>query len=87
MSELHIVKCLPHFFSSVWDDIKPFEIRANDRNYRSGDYLIQREFLMPEGKFTGRMVIQRIGYMTDYNQPDQQVVFATETLEKFDGEI
>lgn len=70
----HEFKTWPAFFQAVFDNIKTFEIRKNDRGVKVGDVLKLREF--EEGKgYTGRQVFRKVTYITDFGQPDGQVVF------------
>ena len=48
---LHHLKTLPTFYQAVIDGKKPFEIRNNDRNFKSGDYIILEEW---NNRYTGR---------------------------------
>jgi hypothetical protein len=64
MSRIHELKCWPVPFDAVWNGRKPYEIRKNDRDYRTGDVLRLREW-SPEGKqYTGREVSTEVAYMT-----------------------
>jgi len=40
----HELKCWASVFSEKWHNKKNWEIRLNDRNYKIGDILIEREF-------------------------------------------
>lgn len=60
----HDVKCVPPFFQEVWDGRKLFEVRKDDRDYQTGDTIIQHEYgpdSYPE--YSGRKVIAEIGYV------------------------
>lgn len=39
----HELKTDPAVFGNTWDGYKPWEIRFNDRDYKSGDDLVLRE--------------------------------------------
>ena len=61
MAREHELKCLPGFFREVWTEKKKFEIRKDDRGYRSGDRVLLREF---DGEqYTGREVMADILYI------------------------
>ena len=63
----HTVKCVPPFFEEVWTGRKGFEIRLNDRDFRDGDTIIQREYLPDAQEYTGRETAHRVGYvLRDY---------------------
>jgi hypothetical protein len=60
----HVVKCHPEPFEALWRGRKVHEIRKNDRDYRVGDELRQREWLPEEGVFTNREVRALVTYVT-----------------------
>lgn len=76
----HELKILKPFFQSVIDGDKKFEVRDNsDRGFQKGDLVRLRE--VEEGgivhvRFTGRNQNVKITYVSSYNQPRNQVVFA-----------
>ena len=70
MSATHSLKCHPVPFQALWDGLKPYEVRHNDRGFEVGDTLILSE-LTPPGEWepvsetcTGRTVTARVTYMT-----------------------
>ena len=75
----HELKILPAFFEAVIRGEKKFEIRDNrDHGFQKGDTVLLRE-LKPTvaiTAYTGRQQLIEITYVSDYNQPDNQVVFA-----------
>lgn len=48
----HDLKILPKYFEDVLSGIKTFELRENDRNFKTEDMLRLREF--SDGEYTGR---------------------------------
>lgn len=74
----HKLKTWPEYFQAVIDCKKTFEIRKNDRNFQVGDELLLQEWEPAKGKYTGRQAIALVNYMTDFGQPDGQVVMAIE---------
>ncbi len=75
---LHKLKTLPAFFEAVVNGYKTFEIRDNsDKGFQKGDMVnlieIQNGFV--NDKQTGREQLVEITYVSDYNQPHNQVVF------------
>lgn len=52
---VHVLKCMPHFFGPLEDGSMTFAIRRNDRRYQVGDILIHREY-DPAFGHTGREV-------------------------------
>lgn len=61
---IHDLKILPEHFLPVQEGLKKAEVRYNDRDFKTGDYLILREYL-PETGYSGRLVQRRIGHVTD----------------------
>jgi ASC-1-like (ASCH) protein len=72
----HILKIMPVFFEAVADGSKTFEIRINDRNYKEGDAI---ELHHPNGR---NIIKASIGFLTDYGQIDNVVVFSLLNIEK-----
>lgn len=59
--QLHELKILPEYFSGVWDGIKPFELRRDDRDYQVGDELLLREW--DGNDYTGSFIKVCITYI------------------------
>lgn len=59
----HDLKILPKYFEDVLSGIKTFELRENDRNFKTEDMLRLREF--SDGEYTGREVLKRITYILE----------------------
>jgi hypothetical protein len=56
----HDVKCVNPYFSDIWNGVKDFEIRYNDRRYAAGDRLVLHEYVpgAPDvGKYTDRVIV------------------------------
>ncbi len=71
----HRVKCWPGYFAAIIDGQKRFEVRANDRDYQTGDTITLCEW-DEATLYTGREVTFTIGYMTTFSQREGYVVFA-----------
>lgn len=71
----HKLKIDQEYFDAVADEVKNFEIRYNDRNFRVGDNILLQE-ITKEKKYTGREIIGVITYITEYEQKDGYVVFS-----------
>lgn len=58
---VHELKILPEYFEQVKNGNKTFEIRKDDRNYDTLDYLYLREYW--KGRYTGRETMKQITYV------------------------
>jgi hypothetical protein len=71
----HELKILPEYFKAVVAGTKKFEIRNNDRDYHEGDLVVLREW-GPDFGYTGYVITKKIGFITNYAQTDDYVVFS-----------
>lgn len=70
---IHELKISPEYFDAVAQDIKPFEVRKNDRDFKVGDILKLSEFIpcIPGewnalgGSYTSRQTCKVITYILD----------------------
>lgn len=60
MANTHQIKTMKPFFKAVWEGTKTFEIRYNDRNYKTGDILELME--VSNNAFTGRKIVALVTY-------------------------
>lgn len=60
----HFLKTWLEPFAASWAELKPYEVRKNDRDYRVGDRLHLREFDPLTNVFTGRVVVADVTYIT-----------------------
>lgn len=59
----HELKTWPEYFQAVWDGIKPFDLRKNDRDYKIGDLLLLKEWSPQTESYTGRHIGCTISYV------------------------
>jgi uncharacterized protein YqfB (UPF0267 family) len=82
----HKLKILPSFYKAVVSGSKKFEIRDNsDRGFQCGDTVTLQEFSPEENKIfqiTGKSINVKITYVSDYLQPQNQVVFCFDLIDK-----
>ena len=60
----HALKTLPQYFKLIESGEKTFEVRKNDRNFKSGDKLLIQEY-DPEKGYTGKEWEGNITYLMD----------------------
>jgi ASC-1-like (ASCH) protein len=71
----HLLKTWPEYFQAVKDGLKTFEIRVNDREFKVGDVVKLVEYDNETDTLTGDSLYVKITYITDFGQPEHQVVF------------
>lgn len=77
---IHDLKITPVFFHQQQLGLKPFEIRFNDRDFKTGDQLLLNEF-DPVGQiYTGRSLLVEVTFLTSFMQKDGYVVMATKLI-------
>lgn len=60
----HELKTDPSAFDALWDEIKSYELRKNDRKFKVGDILDLRDFDAELGTYGGRWIIAEVTHMT-----------------------
>lgn len=67
--EEHELKTWPEWYEPSLTDLKPYEIRKHDRDYKVGDILRLREYQPPSsgfpGSYTGRWMRRRITFILE----------------------
>lgn len=59
----HVVKCWPEYFKAIQSGEKTFDLRFDDRDYQIGDDLVQEEFRVGVGEYTGRELRCKITFI------------------------
>jgi len=59
----HELKSWPEYFKAVRADVKRFEIRKNDRNFKVCDLITLREWDPKTKEYTGRWSLHEITYV------------------------
>ncbi|MBM7688432.1 RNA-binding protein [Enterococcus ureilyticus] len=77
---VHELKIDREYFIAVLEDLKKFEIRFNDRDFKVGDIVILKEIDKVNRKPTGRQIKTKITYITNYEQKNNYVVFGIEKV-------
>lgn len=68
----HELKILDNYFDAVDSNIKPFEVRKNDRDFHVGDLLLLRE-----------VVLRNITDKNDEQEPSTYTEYTGRTCEKY----
>ena len=81
---MHDLKIIKQYFEDVINDIKTFEVRKNDRDFKIGDIVNLRE--IDDGEYTGRSCSVCISYILDDNRFCKRgfVVFGFRKIESSD---
>jgi hypothetical protein len=92
------LKSTQDYFAYIWNGVKPFEVRINDRNFQAGDIYYIREYEPTFRRYTGRWVMVEITYVLSLEyffctrnlddlgkSLDGYVVWGFEELDRFDG--
>ncbi|VXB81024.1 hypothetical protein EXIGUO8H_230002 [Exiguobacterium sp. 8H] len=79
---VHELKIWPEYFDAVEAGLKTFEIRQDDRGYKSGDVLTLREYDPTEQAYTGRALCRRVTYTSTFAQRAGYVVMALGNIDR-----
>lgn len=82
MRKIHVIKCESPFYRDIDLEVKKFEIRHNDRDYKHGDILLICHWEPESKQASGAYIWRQITYITDYNQKDHNVVLGITTIEE-----
>ena len=61
--KVHDLKTWPEHFNNIVKNTKTFELRKNDRDFKTGDSLLLREYCPIKNEFTGREVVRKVTYI------------------------
>jgi hypothetical protein len=62
---IHAIKTVNPYFNLASQDLKPFEVRKNDRHYKVGDWIILREYSPELDQYSNKFLTGRIVYILD----------------------
>jgi hypothetical protein len=60
----HELKTWPKGFVAIWDGLKRYEMRKDDRGFKVGDRLNLREWDPDTGAYSGRHIVAQVPYIT-----------------------
>ena len=84
----HDLKCWPAPFQALYDELKTFEWRLNDRDYEVGDILLLREWdpnSGDAGQYTGRELKRLVTYILrggKFGMPKKYVVMSVRPIKE-----
>lgn len=61
--QIHALKTWSEQFQAIWDEVKHFEIRKDDRDFHTGDILILQEWNPKTETYTGRSARRTVAYI------------------------
>lgn len=61
--EEHQLKILPKYFKQVKSNRKKFEVRKNDRDFQTGDFVSLNEFNPEKNSYSGNQIDIKITYL------------------------
>lgn len=64
LRRVHELKTWPEAFQAIWEGLKRYELRKNDRDFLVGDSLFLREYDPVAKEYSGRCFQARVTYMT-----------------------
>lgn len=65
--KIHQLKTINPYFSAVFQGVKNFEVRLNDRDFKVGDEVHLQEYDLQTNEYSGREVRAEITYvLKDY---------------------
>lgn len=82
----HSLKMHPEYFAHAWHGHKPFEIRYNDRKYKTGDTVLIMEFHPVYELFGGKAIYGRITVVmaNAIGVKDGFIVFLYDEISRFE---
>lgn len=84
----HILKCQQPYFNAVWDGHKTFEARLNDRDYKSGDSVVLKDYNPSDDTYGNRQIRADIGFLLSGEKfpflNKQYVVFTLLNIKRFE---
>lgn len=81
----HELKCVTEPFQAKWEGKKNWEFRKNDRGYKLGDTLLEREYNPLNDSYTGREILEQVIWILpggSYGVPDDCVIMSTKEISR-----
>lgn len=79
---IHELKTVNPYFDAVWNGLKTFEVRRNDRNFAVGDSLYLQEYNAVRNEYSGRSIWVVVSYILRDKPfvPDGYVIMGIKTI-------
>lgn len=81
----HDLKCVTEPFQAKWDKKKSWEFRKNDRDFKVGDLLLEKEYDPITDTYSGREILEEVIWILPGGQfgvPDDCVIMSTKEIYK-----
>jgi len=85
---LHELKTWREPFEAVWDDLKSFEFRKNDRDFKVGDSLLLKEYVPAFDRYTGRVIVADVKHIQKggiFCIPEGYCIMSLAIIKKIEG--
>lgn len=74
----HLLKTVNPYFQDVYDGLKTFELRVNDRDFSEDDILILVEY--EDEEYTNRILVKRVGTVIEVTLKEFNKVYIIMSL-------
>lgn len=78
MGKIHNLKSWPENFGALMFGMKPFDVRVNDRDFKTGDFLNFEEWSPETERYTGRRLTRSVSYIMKpaFGMPPDLIIMA-----------
>lgn len=64
-SKMHTLKTEQPYFNQLWNGLKKFEVRKNDRDYKLNDLLLLQEYDLEDHSSSGKEILVKVTCIMD----------------------
>lgn len=64
-AQYHELKTWPEYYDAILHDFKKFEIRENDRDYKTGDVLLLKKYNPDTKEYTGEELAVKVTFLLE----------------------
>lgn len=79
----HELKCILEPFQQKWNGNKNWEYRKNDRDFKVGDILIEKEYDSVADSYSGREIVEKVTWVLPgglFGVPIEYCIMSTEII-------